>query len=252
MTPVFIIDDNHLFCEGLKHFLSGSPFEIVGEAADLGEFGGSTRRVDDGSIFLLDFPGSLHDPQSQLNDLRTRHPASRLVVLTANEDKDSFFDCVTSGVDGYLLKNISPVVLIESLRLIMLGEKVFPSMLATWLLDGRTEPRSTSNQRAAADADLSRREIDVLECLVEGDSNKAIARELSISDATVKVHVKNILRKICVANRTQAAIWALTTGVVGDGRFALRGPASGRDANPDAADGSQEAGKIGSVDGNVG
>ena len=70
-------------------------------------------------------------------------------------------------------------------------------------------------------ADLSRRELQILKCLADGDSNKLIARDLGISDATVKVHVKNILRKISATNRTQAAIWALNSGLAGDARFAI-------------------------------
>ena len=240
MTPVFVIDGNHLFCEGLKHFLAESPFEIVCEVADLREWNRVARRVDDGSIFLVDSPGSIPDPQRDLKDLRERFPAARLVVLTSNVDKSSFFDCVSAGIDGYLLKNISPLILIESLQLIALGEKVFPSVLATWLLESRPEARSDSNRLGAAEAALSAREIDILECLVDGDSNKAIARRLSISDATVKVHVKNILRKVSVANRTQAAIWALTMGVVGDGRFAMQVSETSGNAGDSEGSGAHE------------
>ena len=249
-TPVFIIDDNHLFCEGLKHFLASSPFEVVGEFSNIREFDSTGCLVEDGSIFLLDLPGSFQDPRRELDDLRARFPAIRLVVLTSKEDKVSFVDCVSACVDGYLLKNISPSILIESLRLIILGEKVYPSVLAIWLLDSWTETNFSSNQLAAADADLSRREIETLECLVNGDSNKIIARKLSISDATVKVHVKNILRKISAANRTQAAIWALNMGVVGDGRFAVQEVPTDRDST--GSKGPVEGNEIGTVDDHVG
>ena len=90
----------------------------------------------------------------------------------------------------------------------------------------------------------------MLQCLVDGSPNKTIARKLSISDATVKVHVKNILRKVRAANRTQAAIWALTTGIIGDGRFVVEGDP--RMADADDRETSDEGNAAGAEDENVG
>ncbi len=249
-VPIFFIDGNHLFCEGLKHLLSDSPFEVAGEVANLREFDSAPRHVPDGSILLLDFPDAFHVPPEELGILRSRYPTARLVILTSLEDQASFFECAMARVDGYLLKNISPLILIESLRLVALGEKVFPSVLATWLIDSWTKSTSSSNRHSVSDADLSRREIDVLQCLVDGSPNKTIARKLFISDATVKVHVKNILRKVRAANRTQAAIWALTTGIIGDGRFVVEGDP--RMASADDRETSDEANAAGAEDENVG
>jgi two-component system nitrate/nitrite response regulator NarL len=114
------------------------------------------------------------------------------------------------GADGFLIKNVSPEALIQSLQLIMLGEKVFPTNLASMLLD----MNAVSPQHSVRG--LSPREQEILQALVTGASNKLIAIKLGITEATVKVHLKTLLRKIDVNNRTQAAIWAMNNGFSAD------------------------------------
>ncbi|MBD0316775.1 MAG: response regulator transcription factor [Nitrospiraceae bacterium] len=115
------------------------------------------------------------------------------------------------GADGIQIKNVSPEALIQSLQLIMLGEKVFPTNLASMLLGMNT----ISPQHSIRG--LSPREQEILQALVTGASNKTIAIRLGITEATVKVHLKTLLRKIDVNNRTQAAIWAMNNGFTADG-----------------------------------
>ncbi len=115
-----------------------------------------------------------------------------------------------AGAHGYLIKDISVEALLQSLLLVMLGEKVFPTHLATLLVNGmpNTAPASIVTSHG-----LTERECQVLRCLVQGDSNKMIANRLNITEATIKVHMKSLLRKINATNRTQAAIWALNNGL---------------------------------------
>jgi two-component system, NarL family, nitrate/nitrite response regulator NarL len=114
-----------------------------------------------------------------------------------------------AGADGYLLKDVSPEALIQSLQLVVIGEKVFPTNLAALLLTQISTPAPQSSWRG-----LSAREREILQHLVTGASNKLIANRLGITEATVKVHLKTLLRKIDVNNRTQAAIWAMNNGII--------------------------------------
>jgi two-component system nitrate/nitrite response regulator NarL len=123
-------------------------------------------------------------------------------------------DAFRAGADGYILKEIGCDSLIESLRLIKLGEKVMPSELVRHLPQHSMAPNSSTEPEANLAELLSEREIETLRCLVLGYANKVIAYRLYISEATVKVHVKAVLRKLMVQNRTQAAIWAVNHGVV--------------------------------------
>jgi two-component system nitrate/nitrite response regulator NarL len=115
-----------------------------------------------------------------------------------------------AGLDGYLLSDLSPAALVQSLQLVLLGEKVFPTSLAALLVSGLTDNVVTM---PGGGRGLSEREGQILRFLVHGESNKMIANHLGITEATVKVHLKTVLRKIGALNRTQAAIWALNNGL---------------------------------------
>ena len=121
--------------------------------------------------------------------------------------------CLRMGARGYLLSTISKDALIHSLALIRLGETVFPSDLAHALMSGGDGLNDAGEQRRLTE--LTLREVDILQCLTEGLSNKQIARRLGIREATVKIHVKSLIGKLGVANRTQAALWGVRAGVGG-------------------------------------
>jgi two-component system nitrate/nitrite response regulator NarL len=142
---------------------------------------------------------------AQIAYLRAMEPSCRIAVLGDTLDQAQLTACFAAGADGFLLKDISPDTLIESLRLVALGEKVYPSSLSE-LFSGNHAGLGETN-------DLSERERDILRCLMNGDSNKRIANRLNITEATVKVHLKSVLRKTRTANRTQAAIWAHQQGM---------------------------------------
>jgi len=137
--------------------------------------------------------------------LRQMEPSCRIAVLGDTLDQAQLTACFAAGADGFLLKDISADTLIESLRLVALGQKVYPSSLA--------ELFSGESAAMGEPGDLSQREREILRCLIDGDSNKRIANRLNITEATVKVHLKSVLRKTHTANRTQAAIWALERGM---------------------------------------
>jgi two-component system nitrate/nitrite response regulator NarL len=159
---------------------------------------------------LCDIAGSGDALISQIGDIRAAAPSARIVVLTQAIRVDRLADALTAGVDGYLAKNLSADALLQALRLVLLGEKVLPTDLAD-LLTTRHTP--WPNRQPHAMNGLSDREMQILACLVNGDQNKQIAQALNISDGTVKVHLKAILKKTGAQNRTQAAIWAMDHGI---------------------------------------
>lgn len=209
--PTILLDPDKLLREGLRGLIEASEFRVVGEASDI-EQTIQILQDTEAQLLLFDFCANSAEDFKFLRETRREHKDLRIVVLTNRLSAPLLTKALDAGADGYLLKDdLSSESLLQSLRLVMLGEKVFPSRLAGMIKD---VPLSNGKAESAADGTgLSRRERDVLRCLVHGHANKIIARELGITDATVKVHLKAALRKIKAQNRTQAAIWALNNGL---------------------------------------
>jgi two-component system nitrate/nitrite response regulator NarL len=150
--------------------------------------------------------------------LRETYSEARMVVLASDLTVDALRDAMNAGADGFLMNDVSPEALLQSLELVMLGEKVFPTNLAAMLLDLSNAPSPLNSVRG-----VTPREHEILQALVTGSSNKMIANRLGITEATVKIHLKTLLRKIDVNNRTQAAIWAVNNGFSADGAVPTRG-----------------------------
>ena len=158
--------------------------------------------------------------------LKAQYPQARIALIADGSDLSSVKIARSAGVDGFCSPARGCEVLIKSLELVMLGEAVLPTHLMTLLLDMVPVSAELDAQDKAgvgrewSDAGLpklSTREAEILHCLTEGAPNKMIARKLDVAEATVKVHIKALLRKIGAANRTQAAIWATTHLPVGAG-----------------------------------
>lgn len=143
--------------------------------------------------------------------LRRRNPRIRVVALDTHLCVGRLCDAVRAGASGYLLKDIAPEALVQSLRVVMTGEMVFPTRLADLLCgDGLG---LTGNQEPDRTASLSWRETDLLHGLQTGKSNRGIAADLRISEAEVRANLRSLLRKLNLANRTQAAVWAANHGI---------------------------------------
>lgn len=211
-SAIGILGKNELIREGLARILGEQGFRISS----------TTSRVED---FLMDeAPPELILVDANMCDagiadcilLKKALPNVRIVLMADEFAVDEVAEAFNSdAVDGYVVKKIACKSLAASLRLVAMGEKVFPSQI----IESLGNPTLASNLRAQGGAEgsgnLSARESEILSCLVSGDANKVISRRLNISDATVKVHIKAILRKLRVVNRTQAAIWAVSRGVGG-------------------------------------
>jgi two-component system nitrate/nitrite response regulator NarL len=140
-------------------------------------------------------------------------PESRMVMIIEQVDVDPILHCLNAGVFGILLEATSCQQLAGVLRLIMLGQRIIPTEVVEKLGEPSLERHSVDWNAMSASVNLSAREIEILKCLVAGEANKVISRRLNITEATVKVHIKAILRKLHVLNRTQAAIWAVVRGL---------------------------------------
>ena len=208
-SRTILIETNQLFRQGLKHLLADTRFAVEAEFGTLEQALANPENVADSGLVIT---GNVGKEPGDLNLLRDAYPNARIVVLASDLTVDVLRDAMNSGADGFLMKDVSPEALIQSLQLIMLGEKVFPTNLAAMLLTLNNAPSPMNSLRG-----LSPREQEILQSLVTGASNKLIAIKLGITEATVKVHLKTLLRKIDVNNRTQAAIWAMNNGFSASG-----------------------------------
>lgn len=211
---ILIVDDHTLFRSGIKLLLQRQTgFEIVGEASDGLEGAKLAQRLKP-DVVLLD----LHMPGISglrtLPLLREEAPQAQVVMLTVSEDAEDLLEALRSGARGYLLKNIDTDFLLDSLRRAAAGESVMSPQMAGKLADAmRTTPKGIP--AAAPDANrLTPREREIIAMLARGASNKEIARNFDLAESTVKIHVQGILRKLNLASRVQAAVYAVEHGLV--------------------------------------
>lgn len=162
-------------------------------------------------ITLMEIPTNTPAVRRTVERLKEVYPDTLVVTLSEKVCMATLAACLGAGVSGCLTRDISSKALLESLQLVVLGETVLPTGLAGLLLHDDADWNSQHIGGSKA-ADLSNREVETVQGLLRGDSNKLIARRLSITEGTVKVHVKSVLRKIKASNRTQAAIWAHAHG----------------------------------------
>jgi len=206
--PTTLIEPNRLFRDGLKHLLAGTRFAVSAEFSTPEQ---ALAQADAQAAPGLLITGQANLTAEDLQGLRGTYPAAKIVVLADQVTLDGLRDAMAAGIDGFLVKSVSPEALVQSLQLILVGETVFPTNLAA-LLTEMSPPAPHGTIRG-----ISPREQDILLQLVLGASNKAIGNRLGITEATVKVHLKTLLRKIDVNNRTQAAIWAMNNGFSAEG-----------------------------------
>lgn len=217
-ASLLIIDESRLFREGLRRILEGSPFQVDYEADCMGEVAELQDRFGDvkPDLILIDSQDEDGILLKQLQRLSVVLPQARVVFLTHQVRISRLALAFSAGICGYLLKDISGDALRESLRLVQIGEKVFPSSLAAILVEGHLSYSSREPADSLLEAVLSRREKQILGCLGHGHPNKTIANTLGITESTVKGHLKVLLTKIKVDNRTQAAIWAMRNGLISE------------------------------------
>lgn len=204
---VLLVDDHAVVREGLRAFLSlQDGVEIVGEAAD-GEAGLRQAERLRPDVVLMDLVMPRLDGVGAMRELRRRLPATRVIVLTSFLDDERLLPAIRAGAAGYLLKDVEPQVLAQAVRTAHAGKALLDPTVAARLVESIAQPAGAEPRGA-----LTPREEEVLDLIRRGLPNKRIARELAISEKTVKAHVSHVLEKLGVTDRTQAALHAERAG----------------------------------------
>lgn len=207
---VMLIDDHRVVRQGLRDFLElQEDIEVVGEAAS-GEEGVQLARELLPEVVLMDLVMPGIDGVEATRQLKAASPSSKVIVLTSFADDNKVFPAIKAGAISYLLKDISPEDLAHAIRAAQRNEAVLHPEVAAKLMQEFSTPRANE----APVEQLTPREMDVLRLIAKGKSNREIADALIVSEKTVKSHVSNILSKLHLADRTQAAIYALRQRLV--------------------------------------
>ncbi|KRT62222.1 MAG: two component transcriptional regulator, LuxR family [Chloroflexi bacterium CSP1-4] len=215
---ILIVDDHALFRVGIRNILEREPdFEIIGEAEDpRGAFDLAQQHSPD--IVLMDLslpaPGGIEATQR----IKREVPSAAIICLAVTEDEDQLFDAIRAGAAAFILKDVGPDDLVTIIRRVGAGEylindKVFarPSVASRVLKEFR-ELAVFGQEAAPIFAPLSPREVEILDNIAQGMTNKQVAYALTISEQTVKNHMSSILRKLSVNDRTQAVVYAMKQG----------------------------------------
>lgn len=206
---VLIAEDHPIVREGLRMLISSEPgMALIGEAADGVEVVDKARALQP-DVILMDLMMPRKSGLEAISEIKAVQPEVPILVLTSFAEEDKVFPAIRAGALGYLLKDSSPEQLLRAIRDVHRGE---PSLHPTIALKMIRELDRPSNQ-ARAESPLTGREVDVLKLVAQGLTNQEIADRLTISEWTVRTHVRNILGKLHLANRTQATLYALREGL---------------------------------------
>jgi DNA-binding NarL/FixJ family response regulator len=207
---VLVADDHSLFRDGIISLLEAAGFDVVGQAGDGQAAVEAALRLRP-DLVLLDITMPQLSGLEALRLIKAELPETQVVMLTVSDDDADLFEAVQSGALGYLLKDLNANQFFEMLDGLQRGEAAMTRQTTTRLMKGLTD---LSRQRAEPAQSLTQREIELLRLVAEGMSNKAIAQTLSISENTAKYHIRNILQKLGVQNRTEAVTQAIRAGLL--------------------------------------
>lgn len=215
---VLIADDHPIFRQGLRGILEGEPdMEIVGEASD-GKQAITLARASAPDVILVDVHMPNSDGLEVARSVKLHLPRAGIILMTAYDDEENLFQAIKVGASAFFLKDIRPDELLDGIRRAAQGEYLInESVLTKPLVASRVLKQFRDLSMVGQEIEplfvpLSGREIEVLDYIARGNSNKEIARALKISDQTVKNHITSILRKLAVNDRTQAVVYALRRG----------------------------------------
>ena len=213
---ILLVDDHVLFRKGVDAVLATRPeIEVVGEADD-GLQAIDLARQTMPDVILMDINMPNCDGLEATRRIKGEMPHVKVVMLTVSDEDKNLFEAIKAGAQGYLIKDLKPDLLFEMLDVLARGETPLSSAMATKILQEFQAPDQSTGDVQQVVEPLTAREIEVLELIVEGQSNKEIAEALVISESTVKNHLRNILEKLHLRNRIQAAVYAVRQGLVAD------------------------------------
>lgn len=206
---IFVADDHAIVRKGLRTLIASEPgMELVGEAADGAEAAAKIRSLQP-DVILMDLVMPRQDGLETIIQIKGEIPDARIMVLTSFAEEDKVFAAIKAGALGYLLKDSSPEQLVQAIHDVYRGESSLHPTIALKLI---RELRRPSDLPPTGDP-LSEREVEVVKLVAQGMTNQEIAAALSISERTVGNHIGSILGKLHLANRTQAALYALRKGL---------------------------------------
>lgn len=207
VSTIIVIDDHPLFRKGVADLISlEERLELVGEAAS-GEAGIELAKTIRPDLILLDLNMKGMDGIETLKVIKASELKSRVIMLTVSNNEENVVSALRAGVDGYLLKDMEPEDILARLRNAADGRLVISDQLTELLAQAL---RTDTTPADPDQANLTGREQEILELIANGLSNKMIARELDITEGTVKVHVKHLLKKLNLRSRLEAAVWMVS------------------------------------------
>ena len=210
-SKLILVDDHPLLRKGVRQLVElEDDMEVIGEASN-GADAVVLVQEKEADLVLLDLTMKGMDGIETLQTMRDVGVNCRIVVFTVSDDTNDVVTALKAGADGYLLKDMDPDLLIDRIREACLGKMVLSEDL-TEILAKALRDDSSKNQDDSYNS-LTRREKEILKMIAEGLSNKMIGRQLNIVEATVKVHVKHLLKKLGLRSRVQAAVWAVENRV---------------------------------------
>jgi len=213
---VLLADDHALFRAGIASLLRAWGMDVVGQAADGDEAIELTRRLKP-ELVLMDVGMSPCNGLEATRVIKTELPDVKVIIVTVSEDEQDLFEAIKSGAEGYLLKGMSEEELGSTLARISAGEPALSRGLATKILDEFARmAREGAGKPAGPEDKLTDREREVLRLVADGATNREIASSLYVSENTVSFHMKNILGKLHLKNRAQAAAFAIRAGLADD------------------------------------
>ncbi len=207
---VLVADDHSLFRDGIVSLLQAAGFEVVGQVSDGEQAVEATRRLQP-DLVLLDIAMPGMDGLETLRQIKGEWPQTKVVMLTVSDDDRHLFEAVRSGAEGYMLKNLTANEFLQLLQGLEQGEAAMTRRMAARLMKGMADMAQRPEQAAPS---LTPRELELLQLVAEGLSNRAIGQRLSISENTVKYHMKHVLQKLGAQNRTEAVSIALRAGLI--------------------------------------
>jgi NarL family two-component system response regulator LiaR len=208
---VLIVDDHAIVREGLRGLIEVEPdMELVGEASS-GTEGVEKALALRPDVILMDLLMPGKDGVTAIKEIKAQWDEARVMVLTSFLEDDQVFPAIESGALGYILKDTQPDELLDAIRGVYQGETMLHSSIAKMIMK-RIQESSEGNKKPE-ETELTERELDVLRLIAHGDGDRDIAEKLVVSERTVHFHVGNILSKLHLANRTQAALYAIRKGL---------------------------------------